>query len=179
MGLKVIITGAKPIDKFAIARKLVEINDNLSIAPTFTSDKDYEGVVSDTMYYMSTEDVILAFKNNVILYINTDVYISHGITIDNFYNNDIFVMNLDDFNSISDHNIAGQDMLVIWVDTKHYDDVLEKNKDITESKYLAERLETIPYMYFLDTDAESIAEVINNYVEADNEEKLAIIEENN
>ena len=88
-------------------------------------------------------------------------------------------MDLDDFNSISDHNIAGQNILVIWVDTKHYDDVLEKNKDITESKYLAERLETIPYMYFLDTDAESIAEVINNYVEADNEEKLAIIEENN
>ena len=179
MGLKVIITGAKPIDKFAIAKKLVEINDNLSIAPTFTSDKDYEGIVSDKMYYMSTEDVILAFKNNVILYINTDVYISHGITIDNFYNNDIFVMDLDDFNSISDHNIAGQDILVVWVDTKHYDDIHIKNSDITESKYLTERLENIPYMYFLDTDVESIAKTINSYIEGDDEEKLAIIEENN
>lgn len=179
MGLKIIITGAKPIDKFAIAKRLVEINDSLSIAPTFISDKEYENVTNDNfMYYMSSEEVDLAFKNNVILYINTDINISHGITLDNFYSNDIFVMSIEDFNNISDHNITGKDLLVVWVDTKHYDDPNDRQKDLVETKYLDERIQTIPYLYFLDNTVEEIIDVINNYLEGDEEQKLAICQEN-
>lgn len=179
MGVKIIITGAKSIDKFAIARHLVEENDSLSIAPTFISDKAYENVTNDKfMYYMNLEDVNLAFKNNVILYISTDVNISHGITLDSFYNSDIFVMNIEDFNNISDHNISGQDLLIVWVDSKHYDNVNDRKKDLTEAKYLEERIETIPYLYFLDNTVDEIVKVINSYLEGDEEQKLAICQEN-
>lgn len=179
MGVKIIITGAKPIDKLHIAKQLIEVNDNLSIAPTFTSDRRYENVVSDNyIYYMDLEKVNLAFKNNVILYINTDVNISHGITLDNFYNNDIFVMDLEDFNNISERNITGQDLLIVWVDTKHYEEKNERLKDITEAKYLEERIQTIPYLYFLDNTVEEIVNVINDYLEGDEEQKLVICQEN-
>lgn len=179
MGLKIIITGAKSIDKFEIAKKLVELNDNLSIAPTFTSDKEYEKIISDNfMYYMSSEEVDLAFKNNVVLYINTVLNISHGITLDSFYNNDIFVMDIEDFNNISDHNITNKDLLVVWVDSKHYDNHDDKKNDLIEAKYLEERLETMPYLYFLDSGEEEIATVINDYLNADDEKKIAICLEN-
>lgn len=179
MGLKIIITGAQPIDKFQIAKKLVDANDNLSVAPTFTTDKDYQNITTDNfMYYLSSDEVDLAFKNNVILYINTVVNISYGITLDNFYNNDIFVMDIEGFNNISNHIISGKDLLIVWVDTKHYDDLSIRKKDLSEVKYLEERTQTIPYLYFLDDTVEEIVNVINSYLEGDDEQKMLICQEN-
>ena len=127
---------------------------------------------------MTSEDVDLAFKNNVILYINTEINISHGITLDNFYNNDIFVMSIEDFNNISEHNIFKQDLLIVWVDTKHYDNLDDRKKDLIETKYLEERIETIPYLYFLDTNVKEIVTIINNYLEGDDTQKQKICQEN-
>ena len=183
MNTKVIITGPHTMDKLSIAKQIVADNDNLSIAPTFTTDMEYKDIAPDNdeyIYYMGVESVELTMKNNFTLFMSTHNYITKGITIDNFYNNDIFCMELEDFNNISDHMLQQYDLIVIWVDApiKNGTDSLTY-VDICETKYLEERLETLPYLYFFNSDKEEISSILNAYLFADDNEKQHILDENN
>lgn len=169
---KIFIVASENIDKLALANNLVEKNDDLSIAPRFTNDKSYMDSVNDNyIYYLSTQDIDLTYKNNFILYINTDNYISKGITLDMFYNNDIFLMTPEDFNNISSVIFkSSYDIIIIWLDTNY---ISKFHKDIIESEFLERRLneEELKYMYFFNEDNDIIANTILEYINCEDEER--------
>ena len=75
---KIFIVGSDNIDKLSLADTLIEKNDDLSIGSHFTNDKEYKGSVNDNyIYYLSTQDIDLTYKNNFILFINTNNFISY------------------------------------------------------------------------------------------------------
>ena len=49
--MKIFITGPSNIDKLSVAKKLVEINDDLSIGSHFTYDIKYRDVTDDEYVY--------------------------------------------------------------------------------------------------------------------------------
>ena len=87
-----------------IAKEVIQLDDNLSIAPEFTTSINYKNEITDTYKcYLDISTANLAYKNNSLLYIKTYDYISSGITIDDFYNNDICFMDIKEFNLISEN----------------------------------------------------------------------------
>lgn len=169
-------------DAMDLAHCLVEHDEELSIAPQFTTDKDLADeanvnpYITDNLYYMPVEEVNLAYKNKAILFIETKEYVSTGITIDSMYNNSIFCISFNNFNNITDHVLLNQDVLVVWLDT-HYHKEGNKNA-LKEIPYIEERLEYIPYMYFLDENLDEMAKTIISYIDADTETRTKILEEN-
>ena len=96
MNLKTFIVCLDEQKALNIAKDIVKTNDELSIIPRFTTNTDYKGEVNENyIYYLDVNTVNLSYKNNVLLYIKTDKYISTGITIDDFYNNDICVLTVE------------------------------------------------------------------------------------
>ena len=182
MANKIFITGSHSIDKLKLAKLLVEKDDSLSICKKFTNDTAYKDVISDNyIYYLESHEIDLAYKNNVILYVNTENYISSGVTIDTYYNSDIVVLDLKDFNNISNTVFQSKlnDIIIVWVDSPIKDNDSKTRQDINETKYLLERLDSgIKYLYFLSEDDETIANTILEYIESDEERKLEILEEN-
>jgi len=184
MNTKIFITGPSNIDKLSFAKKIVERDDDLSIGMHFTNDKDYEGITDDNyIYYLSTQDINLTYKNNFVLFVNIEDYVSSGITMDTFYNNDIFTMSLCEFNNISDVIFKNEhnDIIVIWIDsnyTKNNENIVE---DTRESQVLQERLDEglIKYLYFFNEKPEDIVDIILNYIESSEEERNEILIENN
>ena len=47
MQYKIFIIGTHKNDKLKLAKKLIELDDNLSISPVFTNDKEYNDSVND------------------------------------------------------------------------------------------------------------------------------------
>ena len=92
--IKILITGIEAIDKSIIAKRLVEIDDSLTIIPHFTSNVDMKDNISEFEYFLDTHTIHLAYKNNSIMTVYTNNYTSNGITIDDFYNNDICDMTI-------------------------------------------------------------------------------------
>ena len=142
-----------------------------------------DSVNDNYIYYLSTQDIDLTYKNNFILFINTNNYISEGITLDTFYNNDIFIMTPQDFNNISSNIFKeSYDILVVWLDTNYNKSNDKLNKDIIESKFLEERLssEKINYVYFFNEENDLISDIILKYIECDDQElRNQILLENN
>ena len=182
MANKIFITGPHSIDKLKIAKLLVEKDDSLSICKKFTSDSSYKDITSeDYIYYLESQEIDLAYKNNVILFVNTENYISTGVSMDNYYNSDICVLSIKDFNNISNTVFQSKlnDILVIWIDSPIKENNSETRVDINESKYLLERLNSgIKYLYFLSESDETIVDTIFEYLESDEERKAQILEEN-
>ena len=181
---KIFIVGSDNIDKLSLADTLIEKNDDLSIGSHFTNDKEYEGSVNDNyIYYLSTQDIDLTYKNNFILFINTNNYISEGITLDTFYNNDIFIMSPQDFNNISGNIFKeSYDILIVWLYTNYSKCNDKLNKDIIESRFLEQRLqdEKLKYIYFFNEENDFISNVILEYIDCDDpERKNQILLENN
>lgn len=184
MNRKVFITGPNTIDKLAIAKLLVEKDDDLSIADRFTNNDSYINSENDEyIYYLSTQEIDLSYKNNAMLFVNTNNYISTGITLDSYYNNDICVMSLCEFNNISDVIFKSElnDIVLIWIDS----DVIKSNfdkSDINESQFLQERLDydsNIKYMYFFNEDSDVITDIILEYLDGDEVKRNELLEENN
>lgn len=159
-----------------ICKKIVSKNDEVSIIPTFSTDTEYYNEVSENyIYYLDTINVNLSYKNNALLYILTKNYISHGIILDDFYNNDIAFMNIEEYNNIPDVIFKKYDILTIWIDIKHHNSINKKYK--IELKYFNERINEFKYMYFLSDDV-NIDNIINNYILGDEIEKENIIKDN-
>jgi len=172
--IKILITGTDYIDKLNIAKRIVAMNDNLSITPVFTTDENFNNVNENYKYYLDPSEVNLAFKNNALFYIYTKDYISTGITFDDFYNNDISYVNLVNFNSIPDRFFYEFDILVIWVDTSKQK---PSNLEIQEVKFLEERLKNFKYLYFLNESNHNIASTIVEYLN-NIEKRQELLEEN-
>ena len=167
---KVYIIGHRNIDTLSIGIKLQSVNDSMSVSPKFTTEQDK---VSEYTYFLDKETVNISYKNNALITIMTDDNESYGITYDDYYNNDIFCMNLSDFNIIPDKLFRNtsedteHDVLVVWVDSSKNVD----RNDIIEAEFLSERLETINYLYFCNENPDKIVEVITKYLSSTPEER--------
>lgn len=184
MNNKIFITGPSNIDKMAIAKLIISKDDDLSIGERFTNDKEYINNENDEyIYYLSTQDIDLTYKNNFILFVNTNNYISTGVTLDNFYNNDVFVMSLCEFNNISDliFKSDSNDIIVVWLDCDYDKKNGVSQNDIEETNFLVERLDNsnIKYLYFHNEDPEKITNIILDYLEGDENKRNELLEENN
>jgi hypothetical protein len=177
MNLKTFIVCLDEQKALNIAKDIVKTNDELSIIPRFTTNTDYKGEVNENyIYYLDVNTVNLSYKNNALLYIKTDKYISSGITIDDFYNNDVCYLTVEEFNSIPEVIFRKYDILVIWVDTKNHKAI--SNSDLIEINYFSTFITTINYLYFLETE-EDIHNTILDYIFGDEEKRKYLLEENN
>ena len=178
MILKIFITGDVTIDKLEIAKALIQKNDDFSIAPKFVNDISRKDKIGDDyMYYMDNVDIDLSYKNNAFLYVKTNIDLTTGITLDMFYNNDIFPLDIYDFNSISDSIIYSYDSLIIWVDTKRKRKMNEE--DSLGINHLIERTNNVNTLYFLDESVDHITDIIMKYLSSSVEERQKILDENN
>ena len=160
-----------------VAKDIIKTNDELSIIPRFTTNTEYKNEVNENyVYYLDVNTVNLSYKNNALLYIKTDKYISSGITIDDFYNNDICYLTVEEFNSIPEVIFRKYDILVIWVDTKNHKTI--SNADLIEINYFSTFITSINYLYFLENET-NIHTVILDYIFGDEEKRKYLLEENN
>jgi len=159
-----------------ISKNIIANNDDLSIMPIFSTDPSYENEINENyIYYLDVNTVNLSYKNNSLLYVMTSNYISYGITLDDFYNNDIAFMNIEEYNNIPDVIFDKYNILTLWIDSKKHT-YLDHKMNI-ELKYFNERIKNYDYMYFMDND-ENIHSVINNYINANEDDRLNLLKEN-
>lgn len=176
MSPKIFITGINEINKLEIAKDISKMLPEYKISKTFTTDKEYIYDNSKNMYYIDIDTISLSFKNNALLYISTTDDVSNGITIDDFYANDIFILGIEEFNMIPEKIFDNYDILVIWADTSKHEHF--SNSEINETKYLIERLDNITNLYFLNECSIDISNVVARYINGDEYEKNRIIYEN-
>ena len=177
MNLKTFIVCLDKEKALNVAKDIVRINDELSIIPRFTTDTEYKDEVNENyIYYLDVNTVNLSYKNNALLYIKTNKYISSGITIDDFYNNDLCYLTVEEFNSIPEIIFKKYDILVVWIDTKNHKAI--SNSDLIEINYFNTFITTINYLYFLETE-EDIHNTILEYIFGDEEKRKYLLEENN
>lgn len=197
---KIIIIGPNNINQYKadLANLIVAKNSDLSIMNTFITDEticQHQNInsCSDYIYYIPYRNVQEAYKNSSILYCTIDEIhndVTHGIMLDEYYNNDIMYLEFLDFNNISDSvfledNINNSNHIIIWLDTKLNKNLNEfkKHEDIRESKYVYQRMDkhNIPCLYF-NIDNEHISDISNTILEyyntTDNEKRQEIILEN-
>lgn len=177
MNLKTFIVCLDKEKALNVAKDIVRINDELSIIPRFTTDTEYKDEVNENyIYYLDVNTVNLSYKNNALLYIKTNKYISSGITIDDFYNNDICYLTVEEFNSIPEIIFKKYDILVVWIDTKTHKAI--SNSDLIEINYFNTFITTINYLYFLENETD-IHNTILEYIFGDEEKRNYLLEENN
>lgn len=175
MNLKIFIVCLDKENALNIAKNIIKINDNLTVIPRFTTDDNYNEINENYMYYLDVHKVNLSYKNNALLYIKTNNYISEGITIDDFYNNDISFLNFEEFNLIPDIIFKKYNILTVWIDSKNHKNI--SKSDIIEINYFCKFIENNKYLYFLDNEY-NICDVILDYISGDDEHKKIILEEN-
>ena len=177
MNLKTFIVCLDKEKALNVAKDIVKSNDELSIAPQFTTNVEYKDEANENyVSYLDVNTVNLSYKNNALLYIKTDKYISTGITIDDFYNNDICYLSVEEFNLIPEIIFKKYDILVVWVDTKNHKTI--SNSDLIEINYFNTFITTINYLYFLETEID-IHNIIIEYIFGDEEHRKYLLEENN
>lgn len=177
MGLKIFIVCLDKLIALNVAKDIIQLDDSLSIAPTFSTNIDLKDEINE-MYesYLDISTVNLAYKNNSLLYIKTYDYISSGITIDDFYNNDICFMNVKEFNLISENIFNKYDILIVWIDFKHHIGIT--NSDMIEINYFTQFLDKVNYLYFLNSE-ENISKSIIDYIRGNEEDRKLLLELNN
>ena len=102
---------------------------------------------------------------------------SNGIIYDDYYNNDIFCMNLAEFNVMPDKlfetDCENDDILVVWVDSSSN----VPRSDVNEVEYLEDRLSNMNYMYFCNESSDVISDAVLKYVYAEQSEKEEILKD--
>ena len=178
MTTKIFIIGSNKIDKMSFARQITELDDDLSISQIFTNDESYKDSTNDHIYYLSPNDIDLSYKNNAFLFIVAKDLIYTGITFDSFYNEDIFCLSIEEFNSIPNYIFEHNDILIVWLDTKINGRDKTNENDILATKHLIEKIDSLNILYFLDESEETVANIVIEYLEGDPETKQNILEEN-
>lgn len=169
--MKIFIIGHSNIDTLRIGLAIQSKNDDLSISPSFTTNKETE--LSQYLYYMDKETINISYKNNALLYVYTDDNESVGMTYDDYYNNSIFCMSTHSFNIIPDVIFDGkQNTLIVWVDSSA---TRPTNEDVCDIPYIEERLVSLNYLYFCNEDDDTIAEVVNEYVCGNSERRNELL----
>ena len=163
--MKIFIIGHTNIDTLKVGIALQSKNDDLSIAPSFISNEEHEN--SQYLYYMDKETINISYKNNALLYVYTNDNESIGMTYDDYYNNSIFCMSTHSFNIIPDVIFNGDnDTLIVWVDSNN---IRPTDSDVLDIPYVEERIVSLNYLYFCNEDVETISNVVNKYVNGDEE----------
>ena len=176
---KILIVGAQSLPKNEIAERLVELDDSLNIAAKFTSNPQYidlkYGNNDKHLYYNDNDNINLDYKNNALLYIFSNEFISEGVTLDEFYSNEIIPIDIEHFNTISDKVLSSVKPIIVWVDTKQHSDT----HIIKETKFLMERLNKINYMYFLyeNTSIEDMCDIVLKYLNSDEVSRKSILKD--
>ena len=115
---KIYIIGHRNINTLEVGLAIQSKDDSITVAPRFTTNIDE---VTEYKYFLDKETVNISYKNNAIITITTDDNESNGIIYDDYYNNDIFCMNLAEFNVMPDKlfetDCENDDILVVWVDS--------------------------------------------------------------
>jgi len=165
----IITTDPNNSDKYKLAEYLSGKYD-LDIAYSFTTDDD----ISNYKVQYSIDEIVLAYRNNALLSCLSDTKnnIHQGITMDEFYNKNLFCMSMKEFANISESLLCN--CIIIWLD---------QNKDLVEyehvldSRNFIQLLDNVSYMYF-NEDLDTVKEIVSEYIEADYNRKLEIIDEN-
>lgn len=148
----------------------------LTIAPTCISTLD--AVNSESLitkkYFKELDNQVffLAFKNNAMLYSLVNNNYNIGITMEDFYNNDIFCLSLDALENVPESRLINS--LIIWVDIPTQNIT---KQDISSANIILEIIENTPYLYFYE-NVEKIISVVSGYLQGDDETKQHILEEN-
>jgi hypothetical protein len=175
--MKIIITGIEINKVLEIAKNLININDDLSIASSFTSDELYKDKTSENyIEFLDANTINLSYKNNAFLYVHTENYISTGITLDEFYNNDIICLTNKNFNKIINSVFNNNECLIVWIDTKNHNNI-NISEEIREINYLEKTLSNLNYLYFLDEDIDTVINIINRYIKSSEECRKELLEE--
>lgn len=168
--------------------KLIEQNDEFQVASTFSTDNELADRSAERyQYYVSNDQLNLDYKNNALLYVDTDTITQNsvGIALDVYYNSNVIPMSVRAFNTIKENYY--KDSLVIWID---------RTINIKELGYAKYKLQMIEIKYFMnnfmkqegskdclmyfnqnDSD-EDIVSILIEYMEADDERKSELISEN-
>lgn len=148
-----------------LINKIFEASNEINISDKFTTDNTaVKNGRPYSFYYLPTLELNKAIKNNYVLYVLTTNYISTGITIDNFYNNDVFILNYKEYNAIPDLVFNKHNILTIWIDSKD-----GKYKDIfNDIVFIENRLERVNNEYFLKGENDEIVNTILNYLDENN-----------
>lgn len=168
---KYIITGPHLTNKF-------EVGEILNISPHFKCAKYFTSNINDkSKDYLNNLEVNNGYNNNAFLIVkDLQNGTFEGITIQEYEASNVIVMEMYDFNSISEAIIEASDIVVIWIDSSSRQNTDYVNKDILETKYLIERLEFTKYMYFLNEQIETIIKVITSYQLGSEEDKKELLE---
>lgn len=174
--IKTIIVGIDKVkESQEIIKKVIDEDDDISIISHFTNDDEKNGM-TEFYYHIDTNTLYMSHKNNSILTVFTTEGISDGIMIDDFYNNDIGYVSVEQFNMISDKIFEDNDILVVWVDksdkTNH-----QYAYDMTEIRYMQERIENLRYIYVLNEDIDKISYLILKYINGEKTTRKKILEE--
>ena len=169
---KIYIIGHRNINTLEVGLAIQSKDDSISVAPRFTTNNDE---VTEYKYFLDKETVNISYKNNAIITITTDDNESNGIIYDDYYNNDIFCMNLAEFNIMPDKlfNNDENDILVVWVDSSSN----VPKADINEVEYLEDRLANMNYMYFCNESPDDIADAVLKYIYAEQSERDEILKD--
>lgn len=174
--MKIIIIGSSLIleDIWHIAKGLQTVNDDLTIAPIFTTKLEMRNKTGEREYYMSNEEVELSYKNNAFMWVKTNKKFSSGVTMPDMYNSNVFIMTYGDFNNISNpviKELSNDDLIICVIDESQ----TKKDPDeLMEAKAAYERIYEHHYLYFLDEKPRNITNVILKYIVASSEEREEI-----
>ena len=171
---KIYIIGHRNINTLEVGLAIQSKDDSITVAPRFTTNIDE---VTEYKYFLDKETVNISYKNNAIITITTDDNESNGIIYDDYYNNDIFCMNLAEFNVMPDKlfetDCENDDILVVWVDSSSN----VPRADVNEVEYLEDRLSNMNYMYFCNESSDVISDAVLKYVYAEQSEKEEILKD--
>lgn len=171
----ILTTSPKDINRAYKVASYISDKYDLDIASTFTTNRKSLDIDNEYIRYyqdFDINDMVIAFKNNAMLYCLTNNCDSIGISLDEYYNNDIFCMTVEAFNNIADSMLLN--MLVIWIDAKTTNTT---NDDQVNVKILLNTLDSIPYMYFNES-TRIIKQTICEYIEATPTRRQEILDEN-
>lgn len=162
-------------------KEIDNVNSDIVISNRFIDDiqyKDSENI--DGFYYLDTTTITSSIKNNSILYITYMNDKMCGVTIDDFYNADVIPMSVYNFNDISS-NFLGKyidDIVIVWYDTQNHSKGKELKREINETQFLMDKIDTIgyKYVYFLDDEPTLVSDIINKIIIGTDEERQEIFE---
>jgi hypothetical protein len=176
--MKTFIVGSDNLNKLEIAKELTSLNDDLNICKSFIAKNIDDEKLQEYIFTLDEEDIVLAFKNNALLYIDYSQHNISGITLDDFSVSDIIPISFKHFNSIVDEPLIENEVLIIWIDIKEKRE--SHNVDVIESRFVQERIDSLnlPCLYFCGESSKEIAEIVFNYLTGNDEVRKEIIEEN-
>lgn len=160
---------------YLIANKLSQVFD-LNIATTYISSREKinSNCITTQKYYKELDNQVfyVAYKNNAMLYslVNDDCNI--GITMEDYYNNDIFCLTIGGLDNIAESRLTNA--LIIWIDMPSPS--ISKS-DICDINTMLEIVENTPYLYFYE-DVDTVVSIVCQYLNGDFETKQRLLEEN-